>query len=492
MGMAAPQEMSISMDGGGIGQTFTINLEGPPNGSYYLLMSLTTGPTVTPWCTLDVGFDLLTFCATIPGFVDYFEADGTKELALFAPNDPLLDGLNLNFQNCLLNNMATPILDISNLYRVTFAYPNSFAYTLETMPDRIAGAATAGLPDGTVIMAGGTVVTGAGTYVTAGVLLYEPGLERFAAAPYSLPAPRTGMTATVLDDGRVLFLGGMNGSNDPTTTSWVFDPATSSFSIAGAMSLTRIMYQPVLLEDGRVLVIGGYTDPTDETSMINTMQKTTEIFDPATSSFGSGPNMAKPRVAFTATRLGNAKVIVAGGVSYFELFGIKIPELLDKAELYTPNTGIGSFGSPISMTRTRTAHSAHLLPSGKVLIVSGATGTFIDYDLTTTCSLVDSSGQTFSSTGDMTTSRIGCQMLTRDNGTVIAMAGGAGDLNNPMILGSSEIYNLSSGTWSAGPSLNMTRFAFGFAPLPDGTWLLAGGFSGNPASVSDTAEIYQP
>lgn len=486
-------DMKVSVYGGGLGQAFTITLEGPPNESYMLIMSTTTGPTVTPWITLDVGVELLIYSSIIPGFMGYFDGTGTKVLPLAAPHDPLLHGFNLNFQNCLLNNMGPPILDKSNLYRVTFQTPDTFLYTLNNLPDKRSSMAVAPLPDGSVILAGGLISTVSGDVATDDVLFYRPHLEAFEAAPFDLPAARSAMTATVLLDGRVLLLGGLDSTGDTTTTSWIYDPSTNSISSAGAMSEKRMLYQAVLLDDGRVLVMGGFTDPTDEISMYESLQKSTEIFDPALNDFTSGPNMAKPRGGFTATKINNGKVVVAGGVSYFVLLGIKIPELLDAGQVYTPQAGgAGSFSGNISMTKTRAAHTAHLLPNGKVLLASGATGTFVSYSITTSCDLFDPSNQKFTSTGSMTTGRILCQMITRPDGKVLAAAGGTGDLTTPVILGSSEAYNPSGGSWSAGPDLNVPRFGFGYAPLPDGTHLFVGGLTGDPATGVNTAEIYQP
>jgi hypothetical protein len=486
-------DMSLGVEGGGLGHPLTLTLEGPPNQSYLLIMSLTTGPTITPWITLDVGLDLLNYSTLIPGFMGTFDANGIKVLPLAAPSDPLLNGLNLNFQNCLLNNMAPPILDVSNLYRVTFATPNTFAYTLETLPDYRYGMAVAPLADGTVLLAGGTIDAPVYKFATDEILIYRPNLEAFELAPFSLPAPRTDMTATVLKDGKVLFLGGLNLADDPTATAWLFDPSTSGFSNVGPMSLTRSMYQSVLLDDGRVLILGGYTDNTDEITMINTLRSTTEIFDPAIPGFYSGADMAKPRTAFTATVLDNGQVLVAGGVSYFKLFGVKIPELLDLAQVYTPSPGgAGSFGTSFSMSKTRAAHSAFRLPGGKVLISSGATGTFINYAITPTCELFNPSNPSFGNTGELEEGRIWSFQAPLPDGTLIAMAGGTGDLTNPIIIGTSEIYDPVAEKWTGGPDLGIPRFLSGFASLPDGTVLIAGGLTGSPAAGVNTAEIYQP
>jgi hypothetical protein len=67
---------------------------------------------------------------------------------------------------------------------------------------------------------------------------------------------RSNHTATLLTDGRVLFAGGENAGSAIASLE-IFDPATGSFSSAGAMSSPRMSLASALLADGRVLLIGG-------------------------------------------------------------------------------------------------------------------------------------------------------------------------------------------------------------------------------------------
>jgi hypothetical protein len=63
-------------------------------------------------------------------------------------------------------------------------------------------------------------------------------------------------TATLLPDGRVLVVGGGNGTG-PTASEELWDPATATFSRAGSLAGARMMHTATLLPDGRVLVVGG-------------------------------------------------------------------------------------------------------------------------------------------------------------------------------------------------------------------------------------------
>jgi hypothetical protein len=69
--------------------------------------------------------------------------------------------------------------------------------------------------------------------------------------------PRAWHSATLLSDGTVLLLGGLNG-NALVETPEVFDPATGVFISAPVVgAVARSGQTATLLIDGRVLVAGG-------------------------------------------------------------------------------------------------------------------------------------------------------------------------------------------------------------------------------------------
>ncbi|QRN97652.1 hypothetical protein JRI60_00740 [Archangium violaceum] len=84
--------------------------------------------------------------------------------------------------------------------------------------------------------------------------------------------------------------------------------------------------------------------------------------------------MSRPRVGHTATRLASGKVLVAGGVSEFVSTQTptvaSVPSVLESsAELYEPSTE--TWAPTGALSQPRFEHQAHLLPSGKVLVVGG-------------------------------------------------------------------------------------------------------------------------
>jgi hypothetical protein len=142
----------------------------------------------------------------------------------------------------------------------------------------------------------------------------------------------------------------------------LFDPATETFTpTAGSMTTDRDRPTLTLLErpDGpptHVLVAGGKSaDPA--------RARTAELYDLATGSFSAVGELLTDRMAHTATRLPDGRVLLVGGWSAGENATTR------HAELYDPTTR--RFLPAGDLTMGRHDHIAALLPDGTVLIAGG-------------------------------------------------------------------------------------------------------------------------
>ncbi len=103
-------------------------------------------------------------------------------------------------------------------------------------------------------------------------------------------------TATLLPDGRVLFL---------DVISKMYDPATGRLANASLPPTGRVLNSATLLQDGKVLIAGG--------SVNNKTVATADLYDPATDTYQPTGPMAHKRALHSATRLADGRVLITGG-----------------------------------------------------------------------------------------------------------------------------------------------------------------------------------
>jgi hypothetical protein len=150
--------------------------------------------------------------------------------------------------------------------------------------------------------------------------------------------------------------------------------------------------------------------------------------------------------------------------------------------------GSGGFKTTGSMNVARVNHTATLLPNGEVLVIGGWNPT---NGYLSTVELYNPSTGKWTFTGSLSIARNNHNAVLLQNGQVL-VAGGT-DPNaccGAPALSSAELYNPSTGTWTATGNMTSGRESFIMALLSNGEVLAAGGDDGNGAI--NTAEIYNP
>ncbi len=111
----------------------------------------------------------------------------------------------------------------------------------------------------------------------------------------------------MLQDGRVLIVGGFDGASTLTSTD-IFDSGADAVSVGPSLATPRAGHTVTTLLDGKVFVAGGAND-TAELS-------TTEVFDPAAEVFSPGAPLAAARQRHQAFLLPhNNSVVIVGGTA---------------------------------------------------------------------------------------------------------------------------------------------------------------------------------
>jgi hypothetical protein len=282
---------------------------------------------------------------------------------------------------------------------------------------------------------------------------------------------RAGHTATLLDDGRVLVLGGASGA--AIHTAEIYDPLTGAWSRTGNLNKPRFGHTATRLADGRVLVAGSTV-----LSFGDKVAASAEIWSPATGTWTLTGSLSRGHAHHTATLLANGKVLVAGG-SFISL-GSGGPKP-SPTELFDPATGTWALTGQLPVGRV--GHQATRLADGRVLVSGGATVSFFPAILRRT-DVYDPPTGTWAQGGDLGVKRTGHSATLLGDGRVLA-AGGTGA---PSSSSSAEIWNPATSAWTPTASLSPRAFHTAVV-LPGGDVLVAGGLNAQWVPTRTTARF---
>lgn len=200
-------------------------------------------------------------------------------------------------------------------------------------------------------------------------------------------------SATLLDDGRVLLVGGARSETDASTTcgqgctlldatgtAELYDPATGTFAAAGTLQVPRMFHQATLLANGKVAISGGTSEavvvPTDAANPFPIKPRLApisliELWDPATGEFSTlasdDPN--GPRLFHAATTTSDGFLFLSGGVPSTNAVN-DLSNAIGDTTLCDPDS-LTCVAGP-TLQRRRAGHAAFLLDTGDVLVWGGS------------------------------------------------------------------------------------------------------------------------
>ena len=311
------------------------------------------------------------------------------------------------------------------------------------------------LLSGEVLIAGGRDWTPNGRD-PASAELFKPTTGTFTPTG-NLATARSGHTATLLLNGKVLIFGGNSSISTAIGPAELYDPATGTFTPTGNLKTWRSGHTATLLLSGKVLIAGCF-------------RSSAELYDPATGTFTPTGDLTTGRCGHSATLLLSGKVLIAGGAEWRS----GSPAGLASAELYDPDTG--TFTPTGSLTTARyQGRSATLLPSGKVLIAGGED--LDTYFPTTATELYDPTTGMFTPTmGDLATDRVNHTATLLPTGKVLIAGGYTGGMwGTTPCRGMTELYDPATERSTFTGSLLAGRMVHTATLLPSGKVLIAGG-----------------
>jgi Galactose oxidase, central domain len=315
------------------------------------------------------------------------------------------------------------------------------------------------LPSGRVLIIGGIERNGV---MQPSAELFDPVSGRFTPAGKPQAQHGWGVTATLLQDGKVLVAGGSTGCDSPcyTASAELYDPGTGAFEPTGKLTVPRAEARAVLLRNGDVLFAGG-------TAMAeNKPLLTAELYHPSTGTFTAiGATHLSDATQMILLKDGRALIVGSSG-----------------ADLYDPSTN--RFTITGAMTVPRSKFGGALLPDGHVLIAGGQSGGPWGTRVTST-QIYDPGPGRFSPGPELIENRfkLSKAVVSLKDGRVL-IAGGAEQ---------AEVYDAGSGAFAAVGGSKLDGFLFSTATLlSDGRVLLAGGYARPGGEGVNNAWLYEP
>jgi hypothetical protein len=214
------------------------------------------------------------------------------------------------------------------------------------------------LKSGEVLVAGGF----RGSDSSATLVIFDPKLSAFKSPMAQLNVARRSHTATLLPGGKVVLTGGVQGSGSIWNTTYldsieIYDPKTGKLTLSKAkMSKQRAGHSATLLQSGKVLIVGGVC----LNNCKSTAKQADDIYDPVTDTVTPLAHPGSLPSTHVAVRLKDNRVVVTGDISKSTYADVV---------LYHPTGNFWT--SLPKMSVGRWDPRAVLLNDGSVLVVGG-------------------------------------------------------------------------------------------------------------------------
>jgi plastocyanin/N-acetylneuraminic acid mutarotase len=295
-------------------------------------------------------------------------------------------------------------------------------------------------------------------------------------AAASMNVGRAFSAVATLNNGSLLVAGGFAGAvADPLISSAeLYNPNSNKWTMTAPMHLERAGALAVTLNSGDVLVTGGLGKSGVLTSC--------ELYNPNTNTWTMTGNMTQARYDHQIILLNNGNVFVVGGG-----FGGTENNV---TETYNPSSGTWTTDAPQPLPRADMI--AVKLPNGNVLVAGGHTSKVE----TLLSEIYNPVGDNWTQTGPLNTPHGDAGGVLLQNSNVL-IAGGYTTYNDAdntiQYLYTSEIFNVTSGSWKMTGDMNLPRGELGLniVLLNNGRVLVPGG-NYQPERGQSSSELYNP
>jgi hypothetical protein len=331
------------------------------------------------------------------------------------------------------------------------------------------------LESGAVVVAGGADAAGQSVPASA---LFDQEHDEWHPTTGALVTPRRLHTLTRLANGKILAVGGLNGSA-ALPSAELFDPATGRWTTTGSLETARWGHSATLLEDGSVLVTGGSAARAGGGVVA---LRSAERFEDG--EWRPAKTMTDARTAHTALRLESGLVLVVGGVAPV---GAVDDPALAFCELYDPDHD--TWTPTGSLSHGRRHHRATLLSGGAVLVTGGTApgspgAAPFDPFSQRTVEQFDPAAGTWTEKKPMPSGRAFHRAIALPHDQLLVVGGAASDRDESGFR-SALVYDADADEWSPAPGLREGRWSFGALALADDRVLVVGGVARSGLAAAD-------
>jgi hypothetical protein len=277
-----------------------------------------------------------------------------------------------------------------------------------------------------------------------------------------------------LSNGNYLVIGGsgpVSGTATALNTVEKLDAITGLFTYENNLTTPRRLFSSSITTDDQILIAGGFL-----TTATASITNTTNIYNPTSKVWSSGPNLSSNRIGHASCLLSGNRVLVTGGRT------TNLGSAVSTAEIITLNgAGGGTIMTLASMSTARMNHSCVNLPDGRIWIVGGST-------VQTEYFTPDVSGGNFSTGPNLIIAQSSMVTLTDASNNVYLIGGNSGSLTTDIV----QKYDANTGLVSINSYMAKARFNHVGAVLPDGNFLIHGGSGSSGGSgLSDVEKIWK-
>jgi hypothetical protein len=331
----------------------------------------------------------------------------------------------------------------------------------DSLPANVTLGVAIPLGDGRILVAGGGYDGEGSAYTLAIPQIFDPTTGHWSATSTPPWAPHVlqGQAITKLNDGRVMFLGGIEGGSPGYTTAkgYLYDataPNGGSWTPIADYPETVASIAIGVMADGRVMTVGG-----------GGFSEDAYIYSLGSNTWSLAKNLPYTKVAGRLLKLNDGRMFIYGGTAYNQ------PS--SSMYVYDP---VGDTWTLFPLAAGGGGVGAALLPDGRVLLVGG---TGISTMLTGTY-LLDTVHLTYSTAGSLHVGRTDFALVRLSNGLFLAAGGFASGGTK-----GAEVFDTGTNAWYSAATMVDYHEGPAAVVLGDGRVLVAGG-------EGQTAELYAP